>query len=52
MLSVATAVNAIIRPDLRRVSELWDAQIGCPDREGTVTEATLEHERAEAITAD
>lgn len=51
-LSVADAVNSIIRPILRSFSELCDTQIRCPDKEGTVTEATLEHERAEAITAD
>lgn len=52
MLSVATAVNLIIRPNLRRFCELYDTQIGCTDKEGTVTEATFELERAEGVTAD
>lgn len=52
MLSVATAVNLIIRPNLRRFCELCDTQIRCTDKEGTVREATFKHERAEAITTD
>lgn len=46
------AVNVIIRSNLRRFCELCDTQIRFTDKEGTVTEASFKHDRAEAITAD